>query len=343
MCGTVPAAKEVEMGYAYKMGHSGRACVRCGKELTDAASMECGIGPVCRKLDNKLLAQSIPANLSLAQDCWNMIDIGLFDGATYATAQNVSAALFADDAASRTDWRTEVKRLEWMLSFPTNVQGSLLPLTTSVVHALGYVGLAALWTGKASTGEATVTFVNGNLHVHGPRNADFRAAVKKVAGWRFHGPVGDSQPSWSLPAAAADSFAMLVKTYYPNHDAVTLSSVVTEAKAYVAALAPAPVPAHAPLKVPNMSKVRIEASSMEWLNVFAPFNANFIADLKLKLPSKMRRWNPVAKCWEVHAAHLSALKGMVATHSKETVDAPVAPAVDTPVVMPTLPAGVLPF
>src|SRR5574337_466061 len=41
-----------------------RQCSRCGQELTDPASRECGVGPVCRHKDNDLYSKTIVANFA---------------------------------------------------------------------------------------------------------------------------------------------------------------------------------------------------------------------------------------------------------------------------------------
>jgi hypothetical protein len=338
------------MGYALK-NYGSRCCVRCGKDLTDAASMNEGIGPVCRKLDNKLLATCIPADIQAARGAFALLDMSNVDPASSNCLNNVAEALFEGAAAKRTDWRVEVKRLEWVLSFPLNVRYAQVALT-QVVRALGYVGLAALWEGKASTGEATVTFANDRLHVVGPRNADFRAAIKRVYGWRFHGAANGMQPSWSLPVAQADQFALLVQTYYPNHDASLLAQAVKEAQdAHALAQAQVAPPvaqeaSHVALKVPNMNKVRIVPNGMEWVNVFSPFNASFVSELKFVLPSKMRRWNPVEKCWEVHASCMASLSDIVAKHYNESVGLPkeeTVPQAQESYSYTAAPEGSLPF
>lgn len=53
-----------EYGCALSLLHS---VIRCGLPLEDAASLNEGIGPVCRKKDNRLLAVSLPANVHAAR------------------------------------------------------------------------------------------------------------------------------------------------------------------------------------------------------------------------------------------------------------------------------------
>jgi hypothetical protein len=306
--------------------NSSRNCVRCGLDLTDAASMEAGIGPICRKLDNKLLAQQIAANVGLAQQYISNVNGEELAAESHPTFSKVIEDIYS---AATNDWRTTVKRIEWMLSFPQNVVAAKVALTNAVA-ALGYVGLASLWNGEASTG-ATTVFLNGNrLHVVGPRNKPFRIAIKQHGGY-FHAAVNGAKASWSLPVAKWAVFKGLVQQYYPNHDAAELDGVIKAATATVTS-------AHttvAPLKVPNMSNVRVEANG-EWINVFTPYNQQFVNDIKA-MPVGTRKWNPVAKCWEVHASHAAALNSVVGKHFKGAPQAAMPEAVVLPSVDDVMP------
>lgn len=283
-----------------------RVCIRCGKELTDAASMEAGIGPICRKLDNALLAASIPANLQAARESLETVATATLVEETVPTFNNVFAALFSQEAETRSDWRKEVKRVEWLLSFPKNVEACRSALTNTV-RGLGYVGLAALWDGLASTGIATLRCADGRIYIAAPRNADFRYAVKKLAGWRFHPNPGGDRPEWSVPVSAHVALNTLVMTHYPN--CPTRELVVAEAAALTkAALAGAPKAA-----APVAHKVRVQEAD-GWLHVFTPYNAGFIAEVKQTFAYADRKWNSVDRCWMFTVACKPELADLIAKY-----------------------------
>lgn len=341
------------MNWVQSMGHqSGRSCVRCHKELTDAASMEAGIGPVCRKLDNALLAAQIPADISAARLALSNVPIEALEPQTMVTFAEVDGALNAPSALMRSDWRKEVKRLEWLLSFEASRKAALVALT-GVVRSLGYVGLASLWEGKASTGVAKVRFADGRLYVAGPRNADFRYAIKQLAGWKFHPAQGTERPEWSVAAASYSAFNAAVMSYYPVSDgrqeAVKaaedfVNSILATASNPVAALPVVAVaPIGAPTSVASKGKVRVE-SGAEWMKVYTPYNAHFITDLKQQVAYGARRWEPVSRCWEVKATEQGIVQGLLNKYfgAGEVIAAAAPVAPPAPLVV-NAPAGVMPF
>jgi hypothetical protein len=319
----------------YVLKHkAGRNCIRCSKDLTDAVSLNEGVGPICRKLDNKLLAHQIAANIDVARTAVLKVDTDTLAAESVATYTKVVESLYSFDAYAVSDWRTTVKRIEWTLSFPQNARGTTMLALIETAAALGYIGLAALWAGEASTGEATFAFLHNRIHVYGPRNKPFRIAVRKLGGV-FHAGGANATASWSVPAKFANEFKPLIQKFYPNHDTQQLSAVIEVAKEAVLAAAPvvsaAPTVSHGfqPLKVPNMGNVRIEPSG-DWFNVYTPYNQNFVSDLKM-LPVGTRKWNPALKCWEVHASHAANLNDILGRYFKnapnavvETTDFPVS-------------------
>jgi hypothetical protein len=220
--------------------NTSRICTRCGKELTDAASMEAGIGPVCRDLDNALLARLIPSDVVKARATFDNVDLTAVAPETLKTLNEVYGALFADDAMAREDWRAEVKRIEWSLSHPSNnyMRGDL----TSVVAALGYIGLAALWNGEAKTGKAMVTFMNNRIVVQAANCKAARATFRSIPGRIFHS-VGTLTPkaAWSFPAKQFEAAYLAVIKHYPNFEG--LNEAIEQAKKFVPPSASVKVPA----------------------------------------------------------------------------------------------------
>lgn len=296
-------------------GHdSARACVRCGKELTDAASMEVGIGPICRGRDNALLAQSFAANVPAAREAIDRIPAEKLDPTSFATFQNVVAALASP--MPRADWRLPVKQIEWILSFPLNRKALLQPFV-AVVEALGYIGLSALWQGQASVGEATVRYENGHLYLKGVRNPHWRTALRDMKGTRFDSTLRE----WVVPAHHHEKFAAAVRRFYPVN--VGLDEAIHAAKK---------APVDAP--VTAAKKVRMEQVGGE-VKVFTPYNAGFVAAIKT-LPYGTRRWDAANRCWIVRADMVQTADSIVRTFYGEgllpKVEAPPpAPVAEAPV------------
>lgn len=307
--------------------HSSRNCVRCRKELTDAASMEVGIGPICRKLDNAILAATIPANVAAARFAFE----GIPELPLSAVSETFYKVLSALQAGGKSDWRVEVKRMEWMLSFEA-VRAVAYEGMLKTVRALGYVGLASLWEGEAATGLATVRYDAGRLFVKGPRNKAAINALRAIQGRRFHSDTKE----WSVPAAQAEAFEAAIHAHYP----VNTGLVVALGVAQNAAVAPAAVPAPVASPPKVASKVSIEVLGAV-ARVRSPYNSGFIWALKESLPHQARKWTGTA--WEVVASYLPTVEQLVEKYYGEKAayigavapaPAPAAPVAPAPVTAP---------
>lgn len=310
--------------------------------------MEFGIGPDCRGLDNALLAKLYPSDIEKTRAIFNEIDLTLVAPFTLEVINTVYGVVFGNDAAKVDDWREEVKRIEWALSFPEN--NFVRPQLTSVVAALGYAGLAALWNGEAKTGKTLVTYDGAlaRIFVQAPRGKAGNAAFRAILGRKFHsqGTVqGIAKPAWSFPAKQhALVFDAICKHYPINqglNDAVLAASVFCAAGAkplttidtethaqpgiiglsagsptvyesFVGQTVATPAPAPAPKFKCSMAK----AGAL--LKVTTPYKADYVNDLKGQLKWSDRRWNSVERCWEVPLAATTTMKELVQKHFGET-------------------------
>ena len=261
-----------------------RTCTRCRLPLTDAASMEAGIGPICRKMDNHVLATQIPANITAAREA--LFAVGTQDAVLTATFAKVEMDLYADTA----DYRATVKRIEWILSHP--IPSNDRKAFEAVVTALGYVALVAMWNGEVAKGKATVRFEAGRLYLKGPNNKAGRSALKAIPGRQFHGETTE----WSVPAKQLGDFAKVVAKHWPNHDATALGEALTAAGAHVSG----PV-------VPWTLTLKGDV-----LTVKTPYHAGFVEALKGAVHYKDRRWNGFDKVWEVNPACEAQVKTALA-------------------------------
>lgn len=255
--------------------------------------MEVGIGPICRKLDNALLAKLIPADVELARTAVAKVLIDELPEATRSTFVNV----LEDLKVGTDDWRKTVKRIEWILSWSlnhANREGLI-----DIVHALGYWGLAALLSGDAATGLATVTFENGRLFLRGPRNKAGKDAIRSISGRKFHPATDGNKAAWSVPASGAKTFREAVITHWPNF--AGLDESIVQAAALPISAPPAP-PA-----------TLVTPLAPGWVQVKTPYNAGFVTDVK-NLPYKSRRWNGDARVWEVEERFLPQVNELVSKY-----------------------------
>lgn len=259
--------------------------------------MEAGIGPVCRKMENHVLAALIPAELGLAR--FAAARVAGLPEETLPTFAKVTAAL---EVETNKDWRETCKRVEWLLSFslPRTAHEALI----SVVEALGYVSLASLLNGEAAIGKATIYFEAGRLYVKGPRNKAGRLALKTIPGWKFH----SVEKVWSVPAAKHEAFKVVIWKHWPHNEGLAESV----AAATTAPAVETPVAKPAP-------KVNVVLSGSV-LKIASPYNGAFVAELKALITAwKERRWNGVEKVWEVAPTHAALVKTLVAKHYGETL------------------------
>jgi hypothetical protein len=309
------------------MHTTSRNCTRCGKDLTDAASMEAGIGPICRDLDNALLARLIPSDLDKAKAAFDNVDLTAVAPETLKTLNEVYGALFADNAAAREDWRQEVKRIEWALSYPAN--NYMRNDFTNVVAALGYIGLAALWSGEAKTGKAQVTFMNNRLVIQAAKCKAANLTFRAIQGWTFHSAQTlTPKAAWSFPATAHDAVYLAVIKHYPNFDGLT--EAIEQAKTS----APAPIVVAPSVKVITEIPVTYDTETVPapvapvakaapkcsitpvgvLLKVTSPYNPAFISDLKAQVKWTDRRWNAGERVWEVTVNEEAKVKGLLSKH-----------------------------
>ncbi len=284
----------------YALQHNAsRCCSRCGKELTDAASMNEGVGPVCRKLDNELLATVIPSDVAAACQEYKAIDALSLPAECVKAFCEVEAALVAENAKFTLDFRKPVKQIEWILSF--NLSYGTRAHFIGIVRELGYLGLASLWKGEAATGKALIAFKSERLFIQAPRNKSARIALRKLSP-RFHAATQTEKAEWSVAPERAHEFRLWVWTYYPNHE--NLDSAIQAATLFVA-MKPT-VSSEAKTVTPSDTAVVtkpseplisvVEVGSI--LRIKTPFKDAFISRIK-SLPYSARRWVSLDRVWEV--------------------------------------------
>jgi hypothetical protein len=315
----------------YALSHKGsRHCFRCALPLTDAASLDVGVGPICRKLDNALLARLIPSDLQAALTAYSSVDVLELTPETMETFQSLEASLRDPTAAETQDWRKSVKQVEWILSHNQNRQN--IKALCGIVLGLGYVGLVALWMGEAATGLASVfPMAEGRLGVSGPQNKAARQAFKRIYGYTFH-PVSSSvsKACWSFPADKYREFRLAIITHYPHFEGLIEACEAAEAyttavlaafesqqaeqvktdEAKLAAIGPAPVAPAAPSTSP-ISITEVNGT----LKVKTPYRMSYIIELRKTDKNVLpRKWNAAETVWEFPVAFKAAVEALVTKH-----------------------------
>jgi hypothetical protein len=217
-----------------------RHCSRCRKPLTDPLSWARGTGTDCAGKNDTLFAKTIPANYGLIslnlfridpttlpteiQESFTKLRDKLIDkgsrALSHATAQDIM-----DMNVKGQNLNEEVKKIDWYLSFELT-QDTRHILIDTVKH-MGFIAVAAVMAGQASTGEATVEFdkSTGYLKLTGSRTKQGWAAARKIRGVRM--PFGNDR-TILIPARNYDYFKTLVYEFWPIVDEEQLQKVMNE-------------------------------------------------------------------------------------------------------------------
>lgn len=287
-----------------------RSCSICKRDLTDAASVETGVGPICRQRSNDALARSFPASFA---EAFSLVCIAREKGLlvtippAQATLDAIGDAFLMDpDAHDRQDWRTVIKQCEWILSHK-HIGGRLRCFLHDLAEALGYHATVALWRGEMVIGKATLTFSNGLLTLRSPRPcADVRERMREE-GWRFN----PTSKGWSLRFVSTgeiDRAELLVRSYFFDCD-------TTEALADArdALRSPSVSSGNPPATPPSLPLWERRGNA---LALHTPYNAAFVQALKTTIPPRARQWVAAAKEWVVNAEHEAAVVALIGEHFK---------------------------
>lgn len=202
--------------------NSRRFCSRCKLELTDLASREAGVGPICRQKSNCLFARTIPVDTSAATALFMSADPEMFADETRKRFLTIRKAFEkkieelenrSDRLTKGADFRKIVEGLEWMLSFEHPKNHLAREIIIRMIEALGYVGLASILRGEASTGKAELKFENGRIYLRGSRNSAGWNAMRAVPG--IVRPSKYGQNAYSAPAHAVDVFIKVAMKHWP--------------------------------------------------------------------------------------------------------------------------------
>jgi len=298
-----------------------RHCSRCGDALTDPASRECGVGPVCRKKDTHLYAKTIAVNFGIAtiramsvrddmlapevRDTWKAAYNRLLKAAEKVANLTDDVTIMRRAGA---DLREVVRACDLVCSYE-NPSHDVRNAMIDVVHACGYVGLAAVLAGQASTSPSRVWFENGRVFMSGLGNKSGWAAMRQIPGIVTPRYRGDRSP-YSAPAANAVAFLTNVRRYWPMYegDIVALS---TEAATWVqnntviaAATAASTAPVHAFVATVRTGDFTV---SFPWVR-----NANmtgFVNQLKTITASE-RSYDAANRTWSFTLANVDRVMDM---------------------------------
>jgi hypothetical protein len=295
-----------------------RHCSRCGDALTDPASRECGVGPVCRRKDTHLYAKTIAANFGIAtvramsvreddlapevRSSWKSALKRLLKAAEKVANLTDDATIMRRTGA---DLREVIRACDLICSY-ANPGHSVRGTMVDIINACGYVGLAAVISGQASTSPSRVWFENGRLFMSGLGNKSGWAAMRQIPGIVTPRNRGDRAP-YSAPATEATAFLANVRRFWPMYegdiDALAATAATWVASNPVLAAAPA-----APVN-PFVATVRTADFVINFPWVRGANMMGFMAQLKT-IPANERSYDAATRTWSFTLAHLDRVLDM---------------------------------
>lgn len=300
-----------------------RHCSRCNQPLTDPASWERGIGPICAQKDTHLFAKTIPANYAMAsihllnveinrlpdvlRPVWkSLVDLVLhkMQSASKGTADN-------QYLISGEDCRLIVKVIDFMFSF------SIDPLPKrdliQVVKYLGFIGLAGVLSGESSTGEAELKFADGKLFLIGSSNKAGFNAMRKIPGIVI--PRIRKGGAYEASATQHEKFIAIVMEFWPCFDG-KLDEIRSQCEEWIKNN---PVVLSQNNNIddskPN-AKIQYRSStdeivvSFEWIK---EFSARLVEEIK-KINYRERRYDSATRTWTIRASHRELIKNLLCEH-----------------------------
>lgn len=302
-----------------------RTCAYCGLPLTDAASLQAGVGPVCRNKDNALYAKEIAADIPAATTALRALTalVGDAGGEVGSYFHSTALPAFQAAVASETpDFREAVRALVWIASGSKELRAKVGP----VVSALGYPAVAAMILGMAVSSPATLTLVTtpfkNRPETLGILTLVGASAPKATKALRHFGGV-KTTTGWCFPLANLDTLVQNLPHLYPwltvehpegwsglalarenalaafkasQTPAVTVTTVVPAA--------PAPVKAPSPVTVTPVGGRPAAKNGTPRAGIRTPYNGGWIVTLKTLVPAANRSYSAADQTWEVDADFL---------------------------------------
>jgi len=318
-----------------------RHCSRCSRPLTDPASRQLGIGPICNALTTKLAASAkIPANYPLAViTCFRLQEMSsgvpnpelgaLIDSVAKAVTvlvmENAAHAADLDGYkdcqdmhAIGSDNRLLIQAVDTILSFQ-KLEREFKRTLIRLVKELGYVGVAGVMAGHGSTGPSKLTFnaVTGSLSLTGSMNKPGMMAVREAC----PKAIFSTYPAFlcTVGGHAALKLIDVALEYWPMLQDSDVQGLQSEIRNWQSQNKPVPVPAYAAvvtrpaptgfapyvsLRVIDGSNVGVTIQNFDWKGHACPGMVNKI---KADINPKNRKYDGLRKEWVIKLPQSEAI------------------------------------
>lgn len=307
-------------------------CSRCFKKLSDFSSIQRGYGPQCAMQDTALFAKTIKANYlmvlarsdavdltklpEVTRPVWEILKDNVIPAMSSAVSKNPDFLVFQHEG---NDMRGFVRIIDWILSFP-GIDASTRKNLIEIVRELGYVAVAAVMEGKASTGESKIWFENGYLYLKGSSCKPGFAIMKTLDGSKLPRYRGDQTP-YQVPARHHEAFLNAAMTYWPCfeekvEDVAQAAINWLEAQPKVSNKVSEPVAVKTQFVTFLPDVVDGIEFTMIWEN---DRTMKVVSDLKNSIPWKFRKYSSVSRSWFVSSKHKEKAMEVLKSHYGETL------------------------
>lgn len=297
-----------------------RHCSRCNQPLTDPASWERGIGPICAKKDTHLFAKTIPANYAMASIHLLNVNVEVlpsdlrpvWNSLTWLVLEKMQAASkgTADNQYLITgeDCRLIVKVIDFMLSF--NIAPQPKRDMIQVVKHLGYLGLAGVLSGESSTGEAELKFESGKLSLTGSSNKAGFNAMRTIPGIII--PRRRGGGAYEASAIHYKKFIAAVMEFWPCFDG-KIEEISSQCEEWIATNS-----------VRGVEQSRLNGKPTATItNRSSDFTLGFVWDNSVSrrlvdelktIPYNERSFNVISKIWTFQSQHKEKIIELFSQH-----------------------------
>lgn len=281
-------------------------CLVCGRDLTDAVSVDRGIGPECSK---KHYTVDFILSEEMVQVALGHIAFLELDGTLPVT---LVEALVANKQAPRNFANLLIK---WAAT--QQADSKVILALVPAIRAIGFGVLADRLLVDRST--CQIIHDAGRIWVRAPWDSSLDSLFRRIGGKPGRGPKGRGNRSghW-LDAVKYDAALCVLGICCPNIQAVEIDrgsqtgfTVAPKTRDDLRALI-APKPSTAPVGPSTAHQI---VHRKGYIEVFTPYSTTFVADLKgVGTSTQDRRWNPTYKCWEVDNRFEAQVLNLIRQH-----------------------------
>jgi hypothetical protein len=295
-----------------------RHCSRCGRELVDAASRECGVGPVCRKKNNDIFSRQIVSKLTIATAQILDFDSTDFHNEIADEFPKVRQKFLKKVERLRqetnnpnihmlpgADFRFLADWLDRSLSYP--IRNNTRNKTIDLIESLGYVALASVLRGEACMSPAKLYIEGNTIFLNGKSNKAGFVALRRALGRSVKTPRyrGDKTP-YSTHVSNAETFVKFAIKHWPFMKDVDIDTLLDEATKLAANCEP----------VDNRTEILLYKNMSNEIVAKLPWTGtreqmiNVIEKFK-NIPFKDRKYNQTTKSWSFHPRHEEKIKEII--------------------------------